>query len=195
MKAAPCIERERERERERDQEWLGTKHANHIEHPNWQSLYYPGQKKKKNHRWPRFAARRTLFDPVISCSITQWSAQGKVIRDYPPLLLCANCAWSSMISHDGTAFFSPRISGMVLFFFVQGSTVLRRYSLYEVQQCISTYMWECRPSPLQPHTVSFKAQPIDHLRNDVIQHTRTPFPTIPGSNCMGTFRWIGREGR
>ena len=33
---------------------------------------------------------------------------------------------------------------------------------------------------------------IDHLRNDVMQHTRTPFPTIPGSNCMGTFRWIGR---
>ena len=25
---------------------------------------------------------------------------------------------------------------------------------------------------------------IDHLRNDVMQHTRTPFSTIPGSNSM-----------
>ena len=25
---------------------------------------------------------------------------------------------------------------------------------------------------------------IDHLRNDVMQHTRTPFPTIPGLNSM-----------
>ena len=37
--------------------------------------------------------------------------------------------------------------------------------------------------------------PIDHLRNDIKQHTRTPFLTIPGSNSMWTFRWIGREGR
>ena len=35
----------------------------------------------------------------------------------------------------------------------------------------------------------------DHLRIDVMQHTRTPFPTIPGSNSMWTFRWIGRESR
>ena len=25
---------------------------------------------------------------------------------------------------------------------------------------------------------------IDHLRNDVMQHTRTPSPTMPGSNSM-----------
>ena len=36
---------------------------------------------------------------------------------------------------------------------------------------------------------------IDYLRIDIKQITRTPFPIIPGSNCMGTFRWIGREGR
>ena len=48
------------------------------------------------------------------------STQGKVIRDCPRLLPCADSASSSMISHNGTAFFSPRISGMVLFF-VQGS--------------------------------------------------------------------------
>ena len=36
---------------------------------------------------------------------------------------------------------------------------------------------------------------IEHLRNDVKQHTRTPFPTIPGSTSMWTFRWIGWEGR
>ena len=47
------------------------------------------------------------------------STQGKVIRDCPRLLPCADHPSSSMISHDGTAFFSPRISGMVLFFFVQ----------------------------------------------------------------------------
>ena len=27
-----------------------------------------------------------------------------------------------------------------------------------------------------------------HFRNDVIQHTTMPFPTIPGLNCMWTFR-------
>ena len=36
---------------------------------------------------------------------------------------------------------------------------------------------------------------MDYLRNVVMQHTRTPFPTILGSNSMWTFRWIGREGR
>ena len=35
---------------------------------------------------------------------------------------------------------------------------------------------------------------IDHLRNDVMQHIRTRFPTIPGLNSMWTFRCIGREG-
>ena len=30
---------------------------------------------------------------------------------------------SSMISQNRTAFFSPRISGMVLFFFVQGGSI------------------------------------------------------------------------
>ena len=32
---------------------------------------------------------------------------------------------------------------------------------------------------------------IDHLRNDIMQHTRTPFPTIPEANSM----WIRRAGR
>ena len=40
---------------------------------------------------------------------------------------------------------------------------------------------------------------IDHLRNDVIHSryysTPGPFPTIPGSDSMWTFRWIGRDGR
>ena len=40
-----------------------------------------------------------------------------------------------------------------------------------------------------------KAAIIDNFSNDVMQHTRTPFRTIPGSNSMWTFRWIGREGR
>ena len=33
---------------------------------------------------------------------------------------------------------------------------------------------------------------IEHLRNDVKQHTRTSFPSIPGWNSM---MWIGWEGR
>ena len=36
-------------------------------------------------------------------------------------------------------------------------------------------------------TMPFLHGQIDHFRNVVIQHTRTPFPTIPGSNCMGTY--------
>ena len=37
------------------------------------------------------------------------------------------------------------------------------------------------------YSLTFNAaedETIDHLRNDVMQHTRTPFPTIPGSNSM-----------
>ena len=55
------------------------------------------------------------------------STQRKVIRDCPRLLPCALRASSSMISHDGTAFFSPRISMMVLFF-GQGSTSLSTFT-------------------------------------------------------------------
>ena len=36
---------------------------------------------------------------------------------------------------------------------------------------------------------------IVHLRSDMMQHTRTPFLTIPVSNSTWTFRCIGREGR
>ena len=50
---------------------------------------------------------------------------------------------------------------------------------------IKTYCQELNRSP----------ELIDHLRKDVIQHTRTHFPNIPGSKSMWTFRWIGREGR
>ena len=79
--------------------------------------------------WPK---KRTILEirgwknAVRSCDIMlddAQSAQGKVIRDCPRLLPCADRASSSMISHDGTAFFSPRISRMVLFF-GQGSTIL-----------------------------------------------------------------------
>ena len=40
-----------------------------------------------------------------------------------------------------------------------------------------------------------KVATVDNFRNDIMQHTRTPFLTIPGSNSMLTIRWIGREGR
>ena len=35
---------------------------------------------------------------------------------------------------------------------------------------------------------------IDHLRNDVMQHYKTPFLTLPGLKYMWTFMWIGQEG-
>ena len=36
---------------------------------------------------------------------------------------------------------------------------------------------------------------VDQLRNGIMRYLRTPIPTIPASNSMWTFRWIGREGR
>ena len=50
-------------------------------------------------------------------------------------------------------------------------------------------MWYIHTSSVMPGKL------IDHLRNDAMQHTGAPFRTIPGSNSMWTFRWIGREGR
>ena len=52
--------------------------------------------------------------------------------------------------------------------------------------------WPCPDIMLpinQPHTS------IDHLRNDIMQHTKTPFPTIHRSNSMWTFRCHGLVGR
>ena len=43
------------------------------------------------------------------------------------------------------------------------------------------------------HAGETTVKPKDHLCNDVMQHTRTPFPTIPGSNSLWMFRWIGRR--
>ena len=73
-------------------------------------LYYPGQKKKEPYL--RFVARRTLLHHVISCTITSDQRRQKSRITLP----CADRSWSSMISQDRTVFFSPRISGMVLFF-------------------------------------------------------------------------------
>ena len=68
-----------------------------------------------------FAARRTLFDLEISCSITHGQRRAKssaAVCDFCPACADRASSWSSsMISHDGAAFFSPRILRMVLFFF------------------------------------------------------------------------------
>ena len=72
-------------------------------------FYYPGQKKKPS---SRFAAIRTLFHVWYharsgAISAGQKSQIGLALR------------WSRLIEHDitrGTAFFSPRISMMVLIF-------------------------------------------------------------------------------
>ena len=76
-----------------------------------------GQKKEPS---PRFAARRTLFH-------VWYHARWRTIntgQSHPRLSATFALRWLCIIAHDitlGTAFFWPRISGMVLFFFVQGS--------------------------------------------------------------------------
>ena len=80
-----------------------------YQHPICSTFYYPGQKKEPS---SRFAARRTLFHAWYharsgAISAGQKSRIGLALR------------WSRLIEHDitrGTAFFSPRISMMVLFF-------------------------------------------------------------------------------
>ena len=81
------------------------------------SLYYHGQKKKESS--PRFATTITLFHMWYHARSRAISAGQKSQMALP----CADCSWSSLISQDRTAFFSPRISGMVLFI-VQGSSSL-----------------------------------------------------------------------
>ena len=56
--------------------------------------YYPGQKKKEPS--PRFAARRTLFDLEISCSMTHDQRRAKssaTVRDFCPALIVRHRAW------------------------------------------------------------------------------------------------------
>ena len=84
----------------------------------------------KKEPFPRFAARKTLRSCDIMLDDAR-STQGKVICDCPRLLPCADRASSSMISHDGTVFFSPQISGMVLLF-VQGSTFKARNANFKL---------------------------------------------------------------
>ena len=66
---------------------------------------------------------------------------------------------------------------------IAGRAVQCFFFFFSIDPAVSSYF------------LSVGSEKIDHLRNDSMQHTKTPFPTIPGSNCMGTFRWIGREGR
>ena len=85
-------------------------------------LHHTTLDKKKS----TIAEIRGKKNAVPSCDIMLDDAQSrqgmlKFIRNCPRLFPCADRASSSMISHDGTAFLSPRISGMVLFFYVQGS--------------------------------------------------------------------------
>ena len=55
--------------------------------------YYPEQEKEPS---PRFAARRTLFDLVISCSITHDQRRAKssaTVRNFRPVLIVRHRAW------------------------------------------------------------------------------------------------------
>ena len=101
-------------------------------------IYYHGQKKKKKEPSARFAVRRTLFDLVIMLDDERSAQPARARSSATPsaTLPCADCASSSMISDDGTAFFSPRISGMVLFFFL--SRVVQVKWMHERIQWMST---------------------------------------------------------
>ena len=80
-------------------------------------MYYPGQKKRTI---PEIRGEKNA---VPSCDIMlddARSALGKSCGQSRMTLPCVDRASSSTISQDRAAFFSPRISGMVLFF-VQGS--------------------------------------------------------------------------
>ena len=90
--------------------------------------YYPGQKKEPS---LRFAARRTLFHVWHHAR----SAQGKS-RGQSRIGLALR--WSRLIEHDitrGRAFFSPRISMMVLFF-VQGSMLKCEWWCCHQPECL-----------------------------------------------------------
>ena len=60
--------------------------------------YYPGQKKKKR-TIIEISGEKNAVPRVISCSIRHDQRRASPIRDCPRLLPCADCAWSSMISH------------------------------------------------------------------------------------------------
>ena len=79
------------------------------------SFYYPGQKKKNHPRDLRREERCSTCDIMLDQAR---SAQGK---SDPRLSATFALRWSRLIEPDitrGTAFFSPRISRMVLFFFL-----------------------------------------------------------------------------
>ena len=95
----------------------------------------PWTKKKNHHR--DFAARRTLFHVWYHARSGATSAEqvrSATVRDFCPAL----------IEHDitrGTAFFSPRISRMVLFF-VQGSTYILLWYIHtyiHTDQAVNTH--------------------------------------------------------
>ena len=112
----PCLYRKRRtRERRRTRE---TREMNGKKYRYWIGLHKSKKRErtstldKKKEPSPRFAVRRTLFDLVIT------SDQRRARSSATLALRWSRVRWSSMISDDGTAFFSPRISEMVLFFFL-----------------------------------------------------------------------------
>ena len=106
--------------------------------------------------WPK---KRTIIEirgeknAVLSCDIMlddARSAQGKSRGQSRMTLPCVDRASSSMISQDRTAFFSPRISGMVLFF-GQGSSSAKipRRCLHRQSRCKSVHPSGCRRAHLR----------------------------------------------
>ena len=88
------------------------------------TTYYSGQKKKNHHRGSRREKRCSTCDIMFNQAR---STQGK---SDPWLSATFALRWLRLIEHDitrGTAFFSPRISRMVIFFFVQARSAGSRY--------------------------------------------------------------------
>ena len=78
----------------------------------WRECTYTTLDKKKKEPSPRFAARRTMFDLVTSCSMTHDQRRAKssaTVRNFRPALIVRHRAES----HDGTAFFSPDCSSFL----------------------------------------------------------------------------------
>ena len=86
----------------------------------------PRTKKKKNH--PRDLRREECCSTCDIMLDDTRSTQGKVIRNCPRLLPCADRASSSMISHVEQRSSRPESRGWFFFFFIQGSRTVGKHA-------------------------------------------------------------------
>ena len=106
--------------------WASSLHSRQSQSPFLPTScsYYPGQKKKRTIL--EIGGEKNAAPCVISCSIRSDQCRA---RSDPRLSATFALRWSCVIEHDitrGTAFFSPQISKMVLFF-GQGSSLFANF--------------------------------------------------------------------